>query len=50
MQQTGGGNSVAKITIVGVGPGDPDLLTLKAQEAIRAADYFAGFETVLGPV
>ena len=41
---------MAKITIVGVGPGDPDLLTLKAQEAIRAADYVAGFETVLGPV
>jgi len=41
---------VATITIVGVGPGDPDLLTLKAQEVIRSADYVAGFETVLGPV
>lgn len=38
------------ITIVGVGPGDPDLLTLKARDAIRDADYVAGFETVLGPV
>ena len=41
---------MATITIVGVGPGDPDLLTLKAREVIRAADYVAGFETVLGPI
>ena len=41
---------MATITIVGVGPGDPDLLTLKAQQVIRDADYVAGFETVLGPV
>ena len=41
---------MAKITIVGVGPGDPDLLTLKARDAIRNADYVAGFETVLKPV
>ena len=41
---------MATITIVGVGPGDPDLLTLKAREIIRSADYVAGFETVLGPV
>ena len=40
---------MATITIVGVGPGDPDLLTLKARDAIRNADYVAGFETVLGP-
>ena len=41
---------MATITIVGIGPGDPDLLTLKARDAIRDADYVAGFETVLGPV
>lgn len=41
---------MASITIVGVGPGDPDLITLKAREAIRRADYVAGFETVLKPV
>lgn len=41
---------MATITIVGVGPGDPDLLTLKARDAICEADYVAGFETVLGPV
>lgn len=40
---------MATITVVGVGPGDPDLLTLKARDAIRDADYVAGFETVLGP-
>ena len=41
---------MASITIVGVGPGDPDLLTLKARDAIQSADYVAGFETVLKPV
>ncbi len=41
---------MATITIVGVGPGDPDLLTLKAKDVIRRADYVAGFDTVLGPV
>lgn len=41
---------MATITVVGVGPGDPDLLTLKARDAIQDADYVAGFETVLGPV
>ncbi|MDA0769768.1 MAG: precorrin-6y C5,15-methyltransferase (decarboxylating) subunit CbiE [Chloroflexi bacterium] len=38
------------ITVLGVGPGDPDLLTLKAKEAIIQADVVAGFETVLKPV
>ncbi|MCI0887830.1 MAG: precorrin-6y C5,15-methyltransferase (decarboxylating) subunit CbiE [Chloroflexi bacterium] len=38
------------ITVLGVGPGDPDLLTLKAKEAISQADVVAGFETVLKPV
>ena len=41
---------MATITIVGVGPGDPDLLTIKARNAIQNADYVAGFETVLQPV
>lgn len=41
---------MATITVVGVGPGDPDLLTIKARDAILEADYVAGFETVLGPV
>ncbi len=41
---------MATITVVGVGPGDPDLITLKARDVIREADYVAGFETVLGPV
>ncbi|MCY4654263.1 MAG: precorrin-6y C5,15-methyltransferase (decarboxylating) subunit CbiE [Dehalococcoidia bacterium] len=41
---------MVSITIVGVGPGDPDLLTLKARDVIRDADYVAGFETVLSPV
>lgn len=41
---------MTKITVLGVGPGDPDLLTLKAKEALQKADVVAGFETVLGPV
>ena len=43
-------STVAEITVVGVGPGDPDLLTLKAREALRRADTVAGFESVLVPV
>lgn len=41
---------MATIAVVGVGPGDPELLTLKARAAIEAADYVAGFATVLEPV
>ena len=41
---------MATITVLGVGPGDPDLLTLKARDALQNADVVAGFETVLGPV
>ena len=41
---------MTKITVLGVGPGDPDLLTLKAKNALESADIVAGFETVLGPV
>ncbi|MCH7801583.1 MAG: precorrin-6y C5,15-methyltransferase (decarboxylating) subunit CbiE [Chloroflexi bacterium] len=41
---------MTKIIVLGVGPGDPDLLTLKARDALQEADVVAGFETVLGPV
>ncbi len=41
------GNDGTRVTIVGVGPGDNGLLTLKGKQAIEEADLVAGFETVL---
>ena len=39
-----------RVTIVGVGPGDNRLLTLKGKQAIEEADLVAGFETVLNVI
>ena len=44
------GNDGTWVTIVGVGPGDNSLLTLKGQRAIEEADLVAGFETVLNVI
>lgn len=38
------------MTVVGVGPGDPDMLTLKGREAVENADLVVGFATVLDVV
>ncbi len=38
------------MTVVAVGPGDPDLLTLKGRQALAAADLVVGFKTVLDVV
>lgn len=38
------------ITVVAVGPGDPMLLTLRGQQALRDADLVVGFKTVLDVV
>ena len=35
------------MTVVAVGPGDPELLTLKGRQALAAADLVVGFKTVL---
>ena len=35
------------MTVVAIGPGDPDLLTIKGRQALAAADVVAGFKTVL---
>ena len=39
-----------KMTVVAVGPGDPDLLTLKGRQALTGADLVVGFQTVLNVV
>ena len=39
-----------KMTVVAIGPGDPDLLTLKGRQALASADVVAGFKTVLDVV
>ena len=41
------GNDGTRVTIVGVGPGDNGLLTLKGKQAIEEAHLVAGFETFL---
>lgn len=36
-----------KLSIVGIGPGDPGLRTLRAEETIRAADFVVGYRPYL---
>ncbi|PKB70983.1 MAG: precorrin-6y C5,15-methyltransferase (decarboxylating) subunit CbiE [SAR202 cluster bacterium Io17-Chloro-G6] len=43
-------NDGARVTIVGVGPGDNGFLTQKGKQAIEEADLVAGFETVLNVI
>ena len=38
------------VSIVAVGPGDSDFLTLKGQQTLEQADIVTGFKTVLGVV
>jgi len=46
----GDGKSGISMTVVAVGPGDPQLLTLRGQQALREADVVVGFQTVLDVV
>ena len=38
------------MTVVAVGPGDPQMLTLRGRQAIEDADLVVGFKTVLNVV
>ena len=38
------------MTVVAVGPGDPQMLTLRGRQAIETADLVVGFKTVLNVV
>ncbi|MEL7428145.1 MAG: SAM-dependent methyltransferase [Bacteroidota bacterium] len=42
-------NQKAKITLVGAGPGDPELLTLKGLRAIQSADVIL-YDSLANPV
>ena len=44
------GSTTASITVVGVGPGDSLMLTLRGQQVLERADLVAGFQTVLDVV
>ncbi|MBI4219029.1 MAG: hypothetical protein HY682_02720, partial [Chloroflexi bacterium] len=39
-----------RVTVVGVGPGDPGLLTVKAKDLLERAQVVVGFETVIAGV
>ena len=45
-----GKNNDSSITIVAVGPGDSQMLTLRAKQALQKADLVVGFKTVLDVV
>jgi cobalt-precorrin-7 (C5)-methyltransferase len=42
--------AMPKVILIGVGPGDPEYLTVRAVREIAAADVIAGFATVLAVV
>ena len=45
-----GSNGSDLITVVAVGPGNPDMLTLQGRDALLKADLVIGFQTVLNVV
>ena len=42
--------SRGKLYVVGIGPGDPELLTLKALKALRESDYVLGHKTYIDTI
>tara|TARA_B100001142_G_scaffold321246_1_gene367590 strand:- start:1591 stop:2559 length:969 start_codon:yes stop_codon:yes gene_type:complete len=45
-----GGGASSKVIVIGIGPGDPDFITLKAKNILKNSDSVAGFTTVLSVV
>ena len=43
-------NAGISMTVVAVGPGDPDMLTMKGRKVLQGADLVVGFKTVLDVV
>ena len=42
--------SVSEVTVIGIGPGDPEYITIKARDALAGSAVVAGFTTVLSVI
>lgn len=47
VQECNGGNSRGRLAVVGIGPGDPDQMSLRAYRIIKEADVIVGYKTYL---
>ncbi len=43
-------NNTGEVYIIGIGPGDPEYLTIKATNLIKTADYVAGFKSAINVI
>ena len=44
------GQHKSKVTVIGIGPGDPEFITLKAKNVLEQSNAVAGFTTVLSVI